>query len=475
MSVTTTTYLELSESGGGAHKFYEVTVQGKEVKIRFGRIGDAGQTTSKKYPSEDRAKADADKKIKEKLNKGYEHAVMGVRKKRSVTRRPMTSSPSTAKQAPVLWKFDSGDPALGIFIDDQRCWVGNQGGKVFALDHDARVLMQFQLPDGVKCIVADALWVYAGCDDGNVYDLTGKIARLAYEIAEDVNIYWLDISGGILAVSDDESTVTIIDPEGEKLWSRTARGGQGWMVRCDARGVYHGHGSGVDAYTLKIGKPLWQQKKADGVLFGWQTAKAVYASGGHNAVHAIDKKTGKVTATYQCDGGAPSCASTTDGKYVFAGDFASSVYCFEAGGKRLWKLGTGCGTALSMQFWKDRLYLVTSDGSLACIDAGEKAIRAAEAGTVPTARQIKAPRAVAAVPTTTLDTTSDKSKGVEVDCVPEGSKLRVHVVSPGYHRDWNVQFPRDLREKGAHFMVEQVHEAAGGGFYRAHGEIKKLV
>ena len=36
------TCLELSEEGGGSHKFYEVTVKGKEVTIRFGRIGDPG-------------------------------------------------------------------------------------------------------------------------------------------------------------------------------------------------------------------------------------------------------------------------------------------------------------------------------------------------------------------------------------------------------------------------------------------------
>lgn len=38
------TYLELSEDGGGAHKFYEVLVNGTEVTINYGRIGGAGQT-----------------------------------------------------------------------------------------------------------------------------------------------------------------------------------------------------------------------------------------------------------------------------------------------------------------------------------------------------------------------------------------------------------------------------------------------
>ena len=56
----------------------------------------------------------------------------------------------------------------------------------------------------------------------------------------------------------------------------------------------------------------------------------------------------------------------------------------------------------------------------------------------------------------------------------EGSKLRVRVASAGYRPDWNVQFPRNLREAGARYVVDSVQESAQGGFYRAHGDIRKL-
>jgi predicted DNA-binding WGR domain protein len=134
-----TTYLELSETDGSSHKFYEVIVEDTQVSIRYGRIGDAGQTKTKTYPTPEKAKAEAAKKINEKLKKGYEKAVMGVRQKRSVTRRQVTSTASTAKQAPILWKFTSNSAAFGIFIDANRCWVGNQAGQVFALNHEGKV------------------------------------------------------------------------------------------------------------------------------------------------------------------------------------------------------------------------------------------------------------------------------------------------------------------------------------------------
>src|SRR6185503_14475016 len=166
------TYLELSEDGGASHKFYEVIVDGVELKIRFGRIGDQGQLQTKTFPTTEKALAEAAKKINEKVKKGYERAVVGERKKRSVTRRssiigstpaPPQVAQTISGQAPVIWNFQTGASALGIFIDGSRCWVGNENGKVFAIDHKSQILSSFKLPDGVKCIVADQDWLYAGC------------------------------------------------------------------------------------------------------------------------------------------------------------------------------------------------------------------------------------------------------------------------------------------------------------------------
>ncbi|MDR3035098.1 MAG: WGR domain-containing protein, partial [Kitasatospora sp.] len=113
------TYLELSQDGGGAHKFYEVVVSGCEVTIRYGRIGASGQVQRSTFPTVDKARAAAAKKIGEKVRKGDAPAVRGQRAPRSVTRRQVTSAPSTARAvAPVLWRFRTGDPAFGSHIDE---------------------------------------------------------------------------------------------------------------------------------------------------------------------------------------------------------------------------------------------------------------------------------------------------------------------------------------------------------------------
>jgi len=60
MSATITKkYLELSEDEGVAHKFYEVTVDGCEMSIRYGRIGAKGQCSVKTLATPEKAEAEA--------------------------------------------------------------------------------------------------------------------------------------------------------------------------------------------------------------------------------------------------------------------------------------------------------------------------------------------------------------------------------------------------------------------------------
>lgn len=141
----------------------------------------------------------------------------------------------------------------------------------------------------------------------------------------------------------------------------------------------------------------------------------------------------------------------------------------------MWQLAIGCGSAFSMQFFANYLYIVTTDGSFGCIDASISAIKSAQAGTVPQIVNIKAPYQVqAAVPSNTLETTSQTSNGVIVECFRQGTQLRIRVVSPRYDFSLNVQFPKEIRKEGTRYVVQEVHESSRGGFYRAYGDVKEL-
>lgn len=473
-TTSTTTYLELSEDGGGAHKFYEVVVAGTDVTITYGRIGTAGQARTTPHAHPQAAATFAQKKIAAKVRGGYAPAVRGARAARPVTRRPTTSSRSTARTAPVLWSFDTGAAAFGIFVDDHRVMAGNQNGDVWSLDHQGAATGRFRLPQGVKCLVADSLWVYAGCDDGRVYDLSGKVPHVAYEIADDVDVYWLDVADGTLGVADAEGNLVVVDDEDDFQWRRSGAGRSGWMVRCDGGLVVHGHSRGVDCYRGEGGHPSWSTPLGGSVLFGWQEQDTVFAGTSAGTVHRLAKADGAEEAVYRCDHAVYSCATSPEGRFVFAGDNCSSVYCFAADGTRLWKLGLDQGSAFSMQYHDGKLYVVTTGGHLVCLDVSEQAVALAQDGVVPQAVRHATPAVAAAVPTATVEVVADAGQGVVVECVQEGSRTRVRVVSPGFDPAWRVQFPKDVREPGARYVVDEVHPAARGGFYRARGEIRRL-
>ena len=461
------TYLEMSKDGGRVHKFYEVSVEGQELVTRYGRIGTRGTTRRKPFGSAEAASAAADKKVADKLRLGYAPATPGERKKRA----------ALSGKAPVLWRFKAKASALGIYVDDARCWVGDEAGNVFALSLEGEVEAQFRLSAGVKALVADDRWIYAGCDDGKVYDLSRKVPTVAYEVESATKIYWLDIYSGALCVSDSGGGCTVYDHEGEKLWGAKSKGEAGWMVRADAKGVYHGNGGWVTAGCVTgyswAGKRRWQKPTQGGVSFGWQEATEVYASTTEGWIHTFTKS-GEAGPVCEADIGILSCATSPGGRFIFGGSDRGEVYCFAADATRIWKLKTGCGSPQSMQFHKDRLYIVTTGGYLACIDASEAAVLSASQGAVPKVRDVKISRAIEAREAGVAVEVADAGEaGVVVRCVKVGGKLRVRPASPGYNAEWNVQFPRSLREEGALFLVEGLVEASQGGFYRTIGEIKR--
>ena len=65
-------YLEYQDEK--SQKFWEVSVRGKAVTVRFGKVGAGGQTKTKEFDSNVRAKADAEKQAAAKKKKGYQQA-----------------------------------------------------------------------------------------------------------------------------------------------------------------------------------------------------------------------------------------------------------------------------------------------------------------------------------------------------------------------------------------------------------------
>src|SRR4051794_31717597 len=58
-------------SDAKSHKFWNIEVSGTSFTVNYGKVGAAGQTQTKTYASADKAQAEADKLIQQKIKKGY--------------------------------------------------------------------------------------------------------------------------------------------------------------------------------------------------------------------------------------------------------------------------------------------------------------------------------------------------------------------------------------------------------------------
>jgi len=190
------------------------------------------------------------------------------------------------------------------------------------------------------------------------------------------------------------------------------------------------------------------------------------------SVESVEMELGQDKKVYRCDNRVVSNVSSTDCVSVFAADADQCLYCFDVDGTRKWKVKLGCGSALSMDYHNDRIYLVTTEGVLACLDPSLQGKPQTEA---PVEAHVVTSGSVAEVGvSSSVGTTLSTLGRVLVECVKEGSKLRIRPVTAPYHLDWNVQFPRDIRKDGARYFVDQLVESVSGDFYRAKGEIHEL-
>lgn len=74
-----------------------------------------------------------------------------------------------------------------------------------------------------------------------------------------------------------------------------------------------------------------------------------------------------------------------------------------------------------------------------------------------------------------LETINTVGNGILVQCLHDGKKLRARVVSDGYNPEYNIRFPRNIREAGMLYVVDAVKENSQGGSYIAYGKIRRLV
>jgi outer membrane protein assembly factor BamB len=410
----------------------------------------------------------------------------------SAAKSPAKQKPAASKGPkryaglPIVWQLESGQQTVGLWVDD-HVWTGNSIGECFKLDPaSGKLISSWKLPGECVAVLSDDAWKYAGCNDGCIYDLTGDVARVAYQLGG-ARHDWIEVNQGVLCVSDDEGTITVIDVDGSTRWQKSdKKAREAWVLRTAADGLYHGSMVGLRKYSWS-GKRLWQTSCGDvryGVIDGDDVVVTAgfYSNSGRTSLVRIDREKGKEhwrreastkSAGFSSNGAEAGAASAaSDGTRRFFAGVGSYVFCYDEEGALLWEAPTGCRSLCNMMVQGDALYFASQTGAIGRADISREAFDKLESGAWTAPKRLRQGRLKEQ--SREVARTTDTSKGVVVECVKEGGKVRVRVVSKGYRSDWFCQFPRDIREVGAKFVVDEVREATQGGFYRVLGNIKRL-
>jgi uncharacterized protein (TIGR02996 family) len=102
-------------SDAKSHKFWAIDLKGSSFTVTFGKVGSAGQSQIKTFPTAERAKAEAEKLIKEKTGKGYVEegsAEASPKSDREVLEAAVVANPEdrAAHAALADYLLEQGDP-----------------------------------------------------------------------------------------------------------------------------------------------------------------------------------------------------------------------------------------------------------------------------------------------------------------------------------------------------------------------------
>lgn len=125
-------------SDAKSNKFWNIELQGKAFTVTFGRLGTDGQTQVKEFPSEEKARKEHDKLVKEKLGKGYTETTSVAASTPAPAPVKTSKQPTTTVSAAMLSSVLPLLVRLSRTTDDEaRAWVAWALGQLLAVGKSA--------------------------------------------------------------------------------------------------------------------------------------------------------------------------------------------------------------------------------------------------------------------------------------------------------------------------------------------------
>lgn len=159
-------------SDAKSHKFWSIEVTGTSFTVTYGKVGTAGQTSTKSFATAEKTQAEADKLIKEKSGKGYvEMTAKAPASDEEAIERAVIANPHdlAARSAYADFLTEKGDPRgefirVQLALEDPSLSAAER--KKFAAK-EKDLMAQHKLGDWAKAIppVGDNAWDRAENND----------------------------------------------------------------------------------------------------------------------------------------------------------------------------------------------------------------------------------------------------------------------------------------------------------------------
>lgn len=400
----------------------------------------------------------------------------------SVICQPYSMSSQTYQFSPtnttpkILWIFKSSiDKGSALFVNENFVFFGSQL-YVYVINRlSGKLIKTIKFNSEVLCIVGDDQFLYCGLSNGCIYDFTSDPPRLVYHIMGGRKISYLDICNGYIA-ADLSGICILLNMEGEVIW-RIEGVGYNKFVKTDGEYVYHCKQENVTAYKFYTGEAIWTTKAGKNVTFGSMDKDSIYTAS--NEVIVLDKLTGKITKLY--DQAIPWSISVTQNgdpyslNEVYASDIKDCIHCYnKETGENKWIVKTDGSIGNSLQYFNGILYCVTDKGSLIAYDP-KTLVPKEDLNSIHVVENNTNIHQHIVEPKDTVSKTQNRSKGILVHIVHDGTRLRArsHPSEISYNSNLNIQFPHNLRKEGKKYIVSQLILSNDHKFYRSYGEISE--
>lgn len=270
-------------------------------------------------------------------------------------------------------------PIVASAVNEQGIWLGVWDGQIFAVDHQGNEIQRYALPKSTHAltIVAEEPWV--SCDDGHIYELTGKLPQSIYDIRPPDALRYHHI---IWAIESCAEGVVVADAYGY-LWRLLPDLSVGWhyhspqcwqgcWLRVDATQVYWGYYQGVIAFDLQTGQEVWRVALPAPVLCGVIRDQELIVGCSDRCFYRLTKtadlKTCEPTVdkVYTSTALPYTIAVTPDQSSLFVGDFTGHIEQLAIGAEYhcVGRQPLNGGAVTRLEMWNDRLYAGTNLGQL---------------------------------------------------------------------------------------------------------------